>query len=212
MIRYLKDNSRTFTAALAIPCLMASTAAADMTPAAEACIDRLRAVGGPDGQGGEVLSTSFSEAGTLVMLKDKGGTVWRCIAYSDGSIGELIVADAADDGGGAMAGAAPQSEVQVRFAPGTTGATYSADLGSGDAVRYVLGARNEQFLTVELRGNSPALDYIIYVPNGDILFESSQGGDKYYGQLYMTGDHVVEVFYNGDAGTTGSYDVIFQID
>jgi hypothetical protein len=134
--------------------------------------------------------------------------------YSDGTVGDLrITGDAGgDDGGGAMDGAPSNEEVRVRFAPGTTGATYSSDLGSGDAVRYVLGARNEQFLTVELRGNSRSLNYIVYVPDGEILFESSQGGYEYYGQLYENGDHVVEVFYNGNEGTTGSYDILFQID
>lgn len=193
-------------------------AMADMSPAVDGCIDQLRKVGGPDAKaGGEVLSTQFSEAGTLVKLKDAGGTIWRCIGYSDGAVGELSVVEAADDGQGAAeaasSGAAPtQTEVVVKFAPGTTGATYSNALGSSDAVRYILGARNEQFLNVELRGNSPSLNYIIYVPDGGILFESSQAGYKYRGQLYMNGDHVVEVFYNGEPGTEGAYDILFQID
>lgn len=198
--------------------ISALPALADMSPAVDGCIDQLREVGGPDAKaGGEVLSTQFSEAGTLVHLKDAGGTIWRCIGYSDGAVGELSVVEAADDGEGAVATAAPaaapsQSEVLVKFAPGTTGATYSNALGSSDAVRYVLGARNEQFLNVELRGNSQALNYIIYVPDGGILFESSQAGYKYRGQLYMNGDHVVEVFYNGEPGTEGAYDILFQID
>lgn len=183
--------------------------------AIDGCIDKVREVGGPDARsGGEILSSDFSEAGTVVMLKDGGGTVWRCIGYNDGAVGELSVVEAADDGGGAMSGAQnepTQSEVRVQFAAGTTGATYSHALGSSSAVSYLLGARDGQFLEVELRGNSEFLNYIIYVPGGDILYESSQAGYKYRGQLYKSGDHKVEVFYNGDVGTTGSYDIIFGI-
>jgi hypothetical protein len=76
-----------------------------------------------------VLSSELSEAGTLVMLRDGGGTVWRCIGYSDGAVGELRMVDAADDGGGAIAGAPSQSggeptttTERVRFHRGDTGA------------------------------------------------------------------------------------------
>ncbi|WP_299348633.1 hypothetical protein [uncultured Shimia sp.] len=198
--------------------LLGSPALADMSPAVDGCIDQLRKVGGPDARnGGEVLSQQYSQAGTLVKLRDAGGTVWECIGYEDGAVGDLRVVEAADDGQGAMAGSAAgmsnqTGDVQVKFAKGTSGATLSNALGSSDAVRYVLGARSEQFLNVELRGNSDFLNYIIYVPSGDILFESSQGGYKYRGQLYESGDHVVEVFYNGDPGTEGAFDILFQID
>ncbi len=89
---------------LAMPLLGGPSLA--MSDADNACIDQLRRVVGPDGASGKVLSSEFSEAGTLVMLEDGGGTVWRCIAYKDGAIGELSVVEAADDGGGAMSGSA----------------------------------------------------------------------------------------------------------
>ena len=53
---------------LATPLLAGSAIA--MSDADNACIDQLRTVGGPDGASGTVLSSEFSEAGTLVMLKD----------------------------------------------------------------------------------------------------------------------------------------------
>lgn len=197
------------------------SAAADQQAAIDGCIDQLRTVGGPDAAGGEVIGKEWSEAGNLITLRDAGGTIWECIAYDDGAVGDLRVVEATDDGGGAMVGAddgggatarAPsENDIRVKFAPGTTGATYSAALGSGDAVHYTLGAQDGQFLTVELSGNSDSLNYIIYVPSGDILDESSQSGYRYSGQLYQSGDHVVEVFYNGDQGTTGSYDISFEI-
>ena len=36
--------------------------------AIDGCIDRIRAVGGPDGQSGTVISTEYSEANSLVMF------------------------------------------------------------------------------------------------------------------------------------------------
>ena len=111
--------------------------------AIDGCIDKLRAVGGPDGRaGGQVLSSEFSEAATLVMLRDAGGTVWRCLAYSDGTVGELTVSQAADDGGGAMAGASGYSTAEpttsterVRFDRGSSGAELTATLTPGSSMR-----------------------------------------------------------------------------
>jgi hypothetical protein len=45
-----------------------------------------------------------------------GGTVWECIGYDDGSVGDLRVVSAADDGGGAVAGRGPAADRE----PGTT--------------------------------------------------------------------------------------------
>lgn len=199
-------------AALAAALTASGAARADEQAAIDGCIDQIRTVTG--GLGGEVLHSEFSEAGTSVTLRDSEGKVWKCVGYSDGTVGDLRVdeAESADDGGGAMAGAPRQEEVVVRFSSGRTGATYSDELGSGEAVRYVLGAGKDQLLTVELRGNSGNLNYIVYGPGDDILFESSQGGYEFTGGLDRSGDHVVEVFYNGNQGTTGSYDIIFEIN
>jgi hypothetical protein len=81
--------------------------------AIDACIDALRAEAGS--VGGTVQSTEFSEANSLVMLEDGTGTVWRCLVSNDGS-GATVEAQGgaapaedtatADDGGGAMDGAA----------------------------------------------------------------------------------------------------------
>jgi hypothetical protein len=75
----------------------------------------------------------------LCMLRDTGGTVWRCLAYSDGTVGELRVSQAADDGGGALAGAAgpsggePTSTTErVGFERGTTGAELTRTLTPKD--------------------------------------------------------------------------------
>lgn len=164
-----------------------------MSDADNACIDALRATGTPDAQAGEILSSSFSEAGTLVMMKDGGGTTWRCIAYRDGAIGELSAVDAADDGGGAMAGAMVSGTQRVKFASGTSGAAMTASLAPNTSVRYVIGAKDEQFLNVDVQSHGGALDYQIVNPDGSALLDLIASDTPYKGQLWQSGDHVIEV-------------------
>lgn len=179
--------------------LAAAPAFADISDAGNACIDALRATGTPDAQGGEVLSDEFSEAGSLVMLKDLGGTVWRCIAYSDGTVGELVVADAADDGEGAMAGAtsAVSGDQRVQFDPGTSGAAMTGTLAPNTSVRYILGANDGQFMRVDVASRGGALDYRIFNPDGSALLDLIGSDTPYEGQLWQSGDHVVEVVNAG---------------
>lgn len=186
--------------------------------AIDGCIDRLRAVGGPDARaGGEVLSSEFSEAATLVMLRDAGGTVWRCLAYSDGTVGELSVSEAADDGGGAMAGASipsggePTTATQrVHFDRGMTGTEITATLTPGSSVRYVLGAKSGQDLYVRVAPKGPGIYYQIFNPDGSFLLDQMTPDKEYRGQLWQSGDHVIEVINRGHTRT--SYNVIFGID
>ena len=186
--------------------------------AIDGCIDKLRAVGGPDGKaGGKVLSSEFSEAATLVMLRDAGGTVWRCLAYSDGAVGELSVSQAADDGGGAMAGAASDSggeptttTERVQFDRGTTGAELTGTLTPGSSTRYVLGAKNGQDLYIRVAAKGPDIDYQIFNPDNSFLLDQMTSKREYRGQLWQSGDHVIEVINRGNSTT--SYNVIFSID
>lgn len=114
-----------------------------------------------------MLSSEFSEAATLVMLRDAGGTTWRCLAYSDGLVEELAAVEAADDGDGALAGST--DEERVSFPPGSTGTELSATLPPGGARRYVLGAAAEQFLYARVATDGPVLDYQIFNPEGSFL-------------------------------------------
>ncbi len=207
-----------FLASAALLAVVAGPAAADISDAAGACIDELRARMG--NVGGEILGEEFSEAATMVRLRDGNGAVYECLVWSGPEIAEFRQVGgegaSADDGGSAMAGAAPREPVQgtlrVQFAPGSSGASYTGSLGSGDALTYVLNARDGQFLTVDFQARTEYLDFIIYVPSGDILDQGSQGGFQYYGQLYQSGDHRVEVFYNGNQGTDGDYEITFRIE
>ncbi|SIS87235.1 hypothetical protein SAMN05421759_1051 [Roseivivax lentus] len=195
---------------------MAFALAGNMVLAAEqeaidGCIDQLRLVGGPDGQTGTVISSEFSEAATLVMLRDGGGTVWRCLAYSDGTVEELAVTDAADDDGGAIAGSMEDAgPVRVSFPTGSSGTEFRDSLAPGEAKQYVLGAAAEQDLYVRVAADGSALDYQILNPDGSALLDRVSADLEYRGQLWQSGDHTVEVINRTSTGQ--AYSVIFGIE
>lgn len=190
--------------AIMLGCAPAFPAMAGEQEAIDGCIDKLREAGGPDGQSGTVLSSEFSEAATQVMLKDAGGSVWKCLANADGTVSEITVVDAADDGGGAMDGSAGGSSAsgdntgteRVKFAAGATGAEIDGRLQSGNSVRYVLGAKKSQFLNVGVSAEN-GVDYQIFNPDGTFLLELMPAAKSYRGQLWQSGDHVVEVINRG---------------
>jgi hypothetical protein len=196
------------TAAAVVAFFVTSPALAGEQDAIDGCIDQLRVVGGPDGQSGEVLSSEFSEAATLVMLRDRGGTTWRCLAYSDGTVGELRVESAADDGGGAKAGATDR--VRVRFDAGATGTELSDTLAPAASRQYVIGATAEQFLYTRVAADTPTLDYLIFNPDGSFLLERTGGDLEYRGQLWQSGDHVIEVINR--TGSEQSYNLVIGIE
>ena len=107
--------------------------------------------------------------------------------------------------------AAPTTDiVQVRFDAGTSGTEIIACLTPGSSTRYVLGAREEQFPYVRVTPESGSLGYLIYNPDGTALLEFMTPDKEYRGQLWQSGDHVIEVVNNGS--TEASYNVIFGIE
>ena len=178
--------------------------------AIDGCIDQIRAVGGPDGQSGKVLSKEFSEANSLVMFEDAGGTVWRCLVSNDGVVADLTVASGADDAGGAMAGASGSGDKRVYFEAGTSGAELTDSLLPQESRRYILGANAGQTLYVRVAANGPDMTFVIYNPDGSVLLEETSAAQEYRGELWQAGDHVIEV-YNMANGAQ-SYNVIFGIE
>lgn len=207
-------------APMSLAALLTATAInAGEQDAIDGCIDQLRKVGGPDGRsGGTVLSSEFSQAGTLVTLRDGGGTVWRCIGYSDGAVGELRVVDAADDGSGAMAGGPQNSGAEpgtsterVRFQRGQSGAELTGTLTPGSSARYVLGAKNGQDLYVRVAPCGDArLEYQIFNSDKSFLLGSFSADREYRGQHLQWGDDVVKVINRGNS--TASYNLKVSID
>ncbi len=174
----------------------------DISDEANACIDELVSRFG--NVGGEVLGQEFSEAATMVRLRDGNGVEYECIVWSGPEVADLRRtgenSDKSDDGGGAKGGAAAPTvsgDQVVKFDTGTSGTLMSATLQSGTSVRYFLSANDGQFLNVDVGSHGGALDYKIFNPDGSLLLDLISSDTPYQGQLWQTGEHVVEVVNAG---------------
>ena len=147
-----------------------------------------------DGSGGDVL----------VNFTGSGGANGVCQVLSVASAESA----GADDGGGAMAGAS--GDERVSFAAGTSGAEFTDQLSPGESRRYVLGASNGQEFYFRVAANGPGLSYRIFNPDGSALLDEVRADTEYRGQLWQSGDHVVEVINR--SGEAQTFDLIFGID
>lgn len=179
-------------------------------PAIDACIDQLMASGMSTAPGGSVLNSSFSEAGTEVMLEDGTGVVWRCIAYKDGSVGLLEEATAEQAEAARSASDISDFQEQVSFDTGTSGATLTRTMDAGGAFQFLLGATEGQYLRVRVTPREGKMYYTIRNPDGSILLEGTDADQEYYGQLSQSGDHVVEVVSQESEDVT--YEISFEIE
>ena len=100
--------------------------------------------------------------------------------------------------------------VRVSFPAGSTGTELTGSVAPGGSVRYVLGAQNGQFLYARVAPRSGHLEYEIFNPDGSFLLELISASQEYRGQLWQSGDHVVEVVNRG--GQTLEFNVIFGIE
>jgi hypothetical protein len=134
------------------------------------------------------------------MAPNDGASIgWVAAEYLVAASGPASVVDHA-------ATAAPHTKsVRVRFASGTSGMRDTGTLSPGKTVRYVLGVRNGQVLEVSFAQKDPHIDYRILMPNGHVLLDEVQASLPYQGQLYMSGDHVVEVINRGSG--SASYEI-----
>ena len=112
--------------------------------------------------------------------------------------------------GGSSAGQAGSTSAErVRFASGTSGAELTGSLMPGESRRYVLGASNGQDLYVRVAANGPGMSFQIFNPDGSFLLDQTTADREYRGQLWQSGDHVIEVINRGNGAE--SYNVIFGI-
>lgn len=116
------------------------------------------------------------------------------------------------EGGGPAVSAEPFTRTErVRFSEAATGTILDGRLNGGEAVNYVLGARDGQFLTVELESRSADTRFNILVPGGDMLYESNAGGEeRYRGQLFATGDHTVTVYHIGSGPSKYRLEIVIE--
>lgn len=145
------------------------------------------------------------------------GRTWCHVADGDASgwaAGEFLV----EAGGPIRApratpvsqNAAPSHTVErVHFARGQSGTEFTDELNAGESRRYVLGAQNGQNLYFRLAANGSGMTYVIYNPDGSVLLDEMGAAQEYNGQLWQSGDHIIEV-YNTSSGAQ-SFNVIFGI-
>jgi hypothetical protein len=60
-------------------------------------------------------------------------------------------------------------------------------------VRYLVGAKQNQFLDVNIAADGVPLEYRILNPDGSALLDAIPVETPYRGQLWQSGDHIVEV-------------------
>lgn len=130
--------------------------------------------------------------------------------YEGWASGDFLIegtAQAAPGGTGMTVGG---GEERVQFAAGAGGAELRGQLAQRDSRRYVLNARNGQNLYVRVAAQGGPISYQIFNPDGSFLLDQVSSDLEYRGQLWQSGDHVVEVINqtNGNAG----YSVIFGIE
>lgn len=100
--------------------------------------------------------------------------------------------------------------VRVQFPAGSSGTELTDNLAPGASRRYVLGARDGQFLYTRVAPWNGNLEYQIFNPDNTFLLDRIPARQEYRGQLWQSGDHVIEVINR--TGQTVSYNVIFGIE
>ena len=106
-------------------------------------------------------------------------------------------------------GTAATTTQRVQFSRGSTGTFFGDSLLPQEAHRYVLGAQSGQFMSFQVIANGPGMTYKILNPDGSLLLGDTGAAQSYRGQLWQSGDHVIEV--RNTANGQQSFDVLFEI-
>ncbi len=153
---------------------------------------------------------SYNAAGDTLVGFVAEGQSWESWVSGGPSPYQSGGGASATSGGTDSAGpAASDNAQQVRFDPGASSAVLTRTLEAGGAFQFVLGAREGQFLRVRVVPHSGEMYYIIRNPDGSILLDGTDTATEYYGQLWQSGDHVVEVVSQMSEPLT--YDISFEI-
>ncbi|GGL74043.1 hypothetical protein GCM10011392_30690 [Wenxinia marina] len=195
---------------LLVPFALLAAPAIAQTEEPTACMDALRGVmlaaGGQSAA--EVVSSSFSEAGTTVYLRDGGQTLWRCTA-AGGTVEELAVvmdADERDEVLNAPPAAAPES---VEFADGEASATLEREVEAGGTMQFALAADGVQTLSVEVVSDAPGYFYV-RGPVDTVIHDPVDVGDSLSAELPMGGEYIVELVSAADAPATFTVTVAIE--
>jgi hypothetical protein len=98
---------------------------------------------------------------------------------------------------------------RVRLSGNSNGTEISASLTPGSSTRYVLRARNGQFLYARVATSAGGVEYQIFNPDRSFLLEQMTSAREYRGQLWQTGDHVIEVINRGNRNAR--YNIIIGV-
>lgn len=147
------------------------------------------------------------ESLTVSIARDGNGAPIVSFTGSGGANGVCTVLSAAVPAPGT---AEPLTSTQrVQFRAGTSGAEYEDMNAPAQSKRYVLGAADGQFFYVNVYTQAPGVTYRIYNPDGSLLLDEINAATPYEGQLWQSGDHVVEVINRGSQ--VAPYTVSFSI-
>ena len=150
-------------------------------------------------------STTWCEIEMLTDMRERGWVSARYLSGGGASQGAATQLPSAP-----AAGPGQVSTVTVRFPAGASGAQITEELLPGATRRYVLGARNRQTLSFRLATDGPGLSYRILNPDGSVLLGEVRGDQEYRGELWQSGNHVIEVINRG--GRRQSYTAVFRIN
>lgn len=143
----------------------------------------------------------------VATLADPGDEGWVVGDYLIEGSGRPSKPPSQGNAGGNVGGSSTE---RVQFAAGSSGAELVGSLAPGESRRYVLGARDGQFLYVRVAPQGPGLSYQIFNPDNSFLLEQMRPEQEYRGQLWQSGDHVIEVINRGNQVT--DYNVIVGIE
>lgn len=105
--------------------------------------------------------------------------------------------------------------VDVQFAPGTSGASYSGTIRGSDTAEYRLGARAGQTMTVALRARNPSAYFNVTAQGSDTaIFVGQTSGNDFSGVLPANGTYIVQVYLVRAAARrneTADYTIDFRI-
>lgn len=149
------------------------------------------------------ISTEADGSGLIVSYSGPGRANGSC----------TILASSSGPTQGATAGARsePSTSTQnVRFDAGSSGAELTGTLSPGSSIRYVLGASKGQDLYVRVAARDPDVYYQIFNPDSSFLLDQISSDKEYRGELWQSGNHVVEVINRGNADA--SFNVILGIE
>ena len=145
---------------------------------------------------------SYNAAGDTMVGFVAEGRDWPAFVRGEGSPYQTTA------GGGSSAENVITGRIEFR--PGTTSAGFAAQAQANTTLRYQLRARNGQFLDVRIAPADAPLVYRILNPDGSELLGEMALDRPYRGQLWQTGDHVVEVINR--TRSTVPFEISFDIE